>query len=206
MAAKKTKNKPKPKKAQERRLNEQQIIFCEKYLAQLGAGGTPNATQAARDAGYSLKGVEVTAHRLMHSSHVQEYISERFRERLEKYKSESNGPIDNIIKLSTANILDYVEWKNGKLKLKDSKKLTRDQGYSIMEISERKTQRFGSTINFKLHDKTKSNEIWARHLGLFAKDNDQKNLGGAIAEVLEEIAGCTRGLPRSSKTLRNPKR
>ncbi|SHF89503.1 Terminase small subunit [Flavobacterium fluvii] len=71
--------------------------------------------------------------------------------------------------LRNSRIDEYVEFKKGKLSLKDFNKLTPEQ---LMCIESIKETRFG--IEIKLHGKDWTIEKINKHIGFYEKDNEQK--------------------------------
>lgn len=80
-------------------LNDQQIAFCEHYVASL------NATQAAIDAGYSEKTARQQGSRLLTNVNIKAYIDEL----LQELESQRIAKADEVLQFLTAAMRGEVK-------------------------------------------------------------------------------------------------
>jgi phage terminase small subunit len=196
-------------------LAKKHAIFVKEYLIDF------NATRAYIAAGYSKKGAEVSASRLLRNAKVAAAIDGETSERCEKLGVDADDILAEINKLAYANMLDYIAIQDGDAYV-DFSALTREQAAAIQEItSETYREETGKTgadgqpekrvvkrTKFKLFDKRGSLELLGRHKKLFTDKVDlNANLNGSLkldpSERAERIAGllarAIKGVPRKSK-------
>jgi phage terminase small subunit len=174
---------------QDHKLTERQRQFCREYLKDL------NALRAARRAGYSEDTAGQIGYELLNSAkfkNVQDAIAELMKGRAESVRVDAAYVLEKLKMISEARIEDYVELRNtvsytgrGKarkevisqaLVWKDFTTLTEDQKGCIQQMSQTK-----DGIKIKLYDKSWSLDMIAKHIGLYEKDNAQKEKAGGVA-------------------------
>jgi phage terminase small subunit len=182
------------------KLTKKQAIFVREYLTDF------NGTRAAIAAGYSKKGAEVAASRLLRDVKVAAAIDGETSERCERLGVKADEIIAELAKLGFANMLDYITIQNGEAYINFSA-LTRVQAAAIQEITSETYQepigagetaeegekkrtagepivRLTRTVKrtkFKLFDKRGSLELLGRHLKLFTDKLDvNANLNGSL--------------------------
>jgi phage terminase small subunit len=154
-------------------LTPKQQRFCEEYMVDL------NGTQAAIRAGYSKRTSNEQAVRLLANVSVSAKIFE-----LQKALSKSTGItaeriLKEFAKIGFANIQDYISAEN---EITDLSKIEVDKAAAVESITVTETT-FGTPDNpgvktkvaFKLYDKISALVNMGRHIGLFEKDNRQKD-------------------------------
>lgn len=155
-------------------ITKRQEIFVAEYLVDL------NATRAAKSAGYSANGADVTGSKLLRNPKVAEAIAKKSEKRLEKLEISAEWVLRELRLLAGANMLDYIQTcPNGSARV-DLSKLTRDQAAAIGEITvEEFTERTGEDedgkpalenvkrTKFKLTDKRAALVDLGKHLKLF---------------------------------------
>jgi phage terminase small subunit len=173
-------------------LTKKQELFVAEYLVDL------NATRAAKAAGYSAKGADVTGSKMLVNPKVAQEIAKKQGKRLEKLDITAEKVLQELALLGFSNMLDYISvGETGAIKV-DLSKLTREQAAAIQEVTvEEFTERTGEDDNgkpwfenvkrvkFKLNDKRGSLELLGKHLKLFT---DKVELGGSLTvDFLDEI-------------------
>jgi phage terminase small subunit len=149
-------------------------IFAREYVIDL------NGTRAAIAAGYSKRGAEVTACRLLRRPAVRNRIAALMKKRAEKLDLTGEKVLKELARLAFANMADYIDiGPDGSARVNLSR-VDRDKGAAIQEVtideySERsgrvkdRTPTFETVkrIKFKLADKGQNLERLGRHLKLF---------------------------------------
>jgi hypothetical protein len=82
--------------------------------------------------------------------------------------------------IAEANILDYLELKNGKLSLKTLENLKREHGAAIASIKIEES----SAIDLKLHNKTEAVNVLLRSVGAFVEKHEH-DIGEGLGERLK---------------------
>lgn len=171
------------------KLGDRQSKFVDEYLIDL------NATQAYIRAGYSARGAEVSAHRLLRIPKVQVVLEKRMKER----------------SVRTGITVDRVLQEYGRIAFADSRKFFSTSGSLVpihqlgddeaaviagMDVS----RPLGSddaapaeVLKIKLVNKLGALDSVARHLGMFlGKDSLDLTLGAALAERLNRARNRTK--------------
>ena len=155
-------------------LNEKQKRFVSEYIIDL------NAKQAAIRAGYSPKGAEPQASRLLSNAKVQVEIAKAMEDRGKRTGITQDRVLAELSAIAFAKATDYVEVDDdGIVRIKPTAELTDEQKKAIASIKEG-----ANGIEIKLTDKTKALEMLSRHLGLF---NDKLNVNVEAIEIIEDI-------------------
>lgn len=150
------------------KLNKQRKLFCEEYLVDL------NGTQAAIRAGYSVKTAQEQSSRLLLNVIVSGYIKELMDARSKSTAITAEMVIQELAKIAFGNIQDLV--KEGHT-LEEIQKLKKEHAATIKSVKYKVSS--GATnseeISFEVYDKNAALEKLGKHLGMFEKDNGQKN-------------------------------
>lgn len=155
-------------------LNEKQKRFVSEYIIDL------NAKQAAIRAGYSPKGAEPQASRLLSNAKIQVEIAKAIEDRGKRTGITQDRVLAELSAIAFAKATDYVEVSNdGTVKIKPTANLTDEQKKAIAGIKEG-----ANGIEVKLVDKTKALEMLSRHLGLF---NDKLNVNVEAVEIIDDM-------------------
>lgn len=155
-------------------LNEKQRRFISEYIIDL------NAKQAAIRAGYSPKGAEPQASRLLSNAKIQVEIAKAMEDRGKRTGITQDRVLAELSAIAFAKATDYVEVDDdGSVKIKPTAELTDEQKKAIASIKEG-----ANGIEIKLTDKTKALEMLSRHLGLF---NDKLNVNVEAIEIIDDI-------------------
>ena len=155
-------------------LNEKQKRFVSEYIIDL------NAKQAAIRAGYSPKGAEPQASRLLSNAKIQVEIAKAMEDRGKRTGITQDRVLAELSAIAFAKATDYVEVDDdGSVKIKPTAELTDEQKKAIASIKEG-----ANGIEIKLTDKTKALEMLSRHLGLF---NDKLNVNVEAVEIIDDM-------------------
>jgi phage terminase small subunit len=128
------------------KLTTRQERFVEEYLIE------PNATKAAIRAGYSAKTAESIGHENLRKPKISEKLEKARAERAERCALSADWVVEELRKLASSNMGDYMKpTPEGNPRL-DFSDLTRDQTGVISHV---KLSRDG-TITFRLHDRRAS--------------------------------------------------
>ena len=155
-------------------LNEKQKRFVSEYIVDL------NAKQAAIRAGYSPKGAEPQASRLLSNAKIQTEIAKAMEDREKRTGITQDRVLAELSAIAFAKATDYVEVdEDGLVKIKPTANLTEEQKKAIAGIKEG-----ANGVEIKLVDKTKALEMISRHLGLF---RDKLDVNIESSEKLDDI-------------------
>lgn len=175
-------------------MTDAQKRFCDEYLIDL------NATRAYKVAYSRCKKDEtanVNGSKLLRNAKVQEYISERMKEREKRTEITQDMVIKELAKIAFLDIRKlYTE--NGQLKnIADMDSDTAGAISSLETLEEYEgygddREKIGDTQKVKLLDKTKALELLGRHLGIFndkidvnVKEKEEKK--NAISDILNQM-------------------
>jgi phage terminase small subunit len=177
------------------KLTPKQQKFCEEYLIDL------NASQAAIRAGYSKETYGSIGHENLQKPEIQEYITILQQELQTKTGITKERVLAEFAKIAFFDLRDAY---TGDGSLKAPNELSDEAAGAISGIdvyeervsdedSEEKIV-VGTTKKIKLHDKIRALDSLSKHLGLYEKDNRQKeipvtfNYNGLSDQALREIA------------------
>ena len=175
-------------------MTDAQKRFCDEYLIDL------NATRAYKVAYSRCKKDEtanVNGSKLLRNTKVQEYISERMKEREQRTEITQDMVIKELAKIAFLDIRKlYTE--NGQLK--NIADIDSDTAGAISQLETLEEyegygddrEKIGDTQKVKLLDKTKALELLGRHLGIFndkmdvnVKEKEEKK--NAISDILNQM-------------------
>lgn len=175
-------------------MTDAQKRFCDEYLTDL------NATRAYKVAYLRCKKDEtanVNGSKLLRNAKVQEYISEKMKEREKRTEITQDMVIKELAKIAFLDIRKlYTE--NGQLKNIADMDSETAGAISSLETLEKyegygdDIEKIGDTQKVKLLDKTKALELLGRHLGIFndkidvnVKEKEEKK--NAISDILNQM-------------------
>lgn len=175
-------------------MTDAQKRFCDEYLIDL------NATRAYKVAYPNCKKDETAksaGSRLLTNVNVQNYISEKMKEREKRTEVTQDMVIKELAKIAFLDIRKlYTE--NGQLKnVADIDDDTAGAISSLETLEEYdgygdEREKIGDTQKVKLLDKTKALELLGRHLGIFndkldvnVKEKEEKK--NAISDILNQM-------------------
>lgn len=177
-------------------MTDAQKKFCDEYLIDL------NATKAYKVAYPNCKKDETAnaaSSRMLRNVKVQEYISERMKQREQRTEVTQDMVIKELAKIAFLDIRKlYTE--NGQLKnIADMDSETAGAISSLETLEEyegygNNREKIGDTQKVKLLDKTKALELLGRHLGMFKEKvtidgniNTNNPFSGMSTEELRKI-------------------
>jgi phage terminase small subunit len=102
--------------------------------------------------------------------------------RVARIQINQDDVIEELRRVALSNMKDFASWDNKTVTFKTSEELPDDIASAISEISQTETLR-GSQIKLKLHDKIKSLELLAKHLGMMNQKVDVKDSDGNITSI-----------------------
>jgi len=183
------------------KLNIQQQKFVDAYIE---SGGKP--IPACEAAGY--KQAHVKAYQLLKLPKIKEAIDLRREELMQRLNI---TPERTLAEFACSAFFDPSTLFDEKGNLLSIHSISETSRRAISSIKVRK-QHFGETddngkkilddvVEIKLNDKTKNLESISKHLGLFEKDNEQRNPSDAVKELLDLVTGksSSGGLPVNEK-------
>lgn len=164
-------------------LNEKQTKFCEEYLIDF------NGAQAAIRAGYSVK----TARQMATENLSKPYIEAYLKKRLDELKNETGitqkRVLEEYAKIAFFDIRKAYNVDGG---LKGPREFD-DETAGVIASLESYEERVddgdgekivaGTTKKIKLHDKIRALDSLGRHLGIFEKDNKQREIQIPVINV-----------------------
>lgn len=148
-------------KAKTKKLTEKQRRFVEEYLIDL------NGTQAAIRAGFSDKGADVAASRLLGNVRVQAAVSEGKRNRSRRVEITQARVLEEIAHIALSDLSEAFERDGDTLRLRKLTDMPEGMRRSIESIREQPTEK-GVVRSVKLHSKVAALKMLADHLGLEA--------------------------------------
>jgi phage terminase small subunit len=178
------------------RLTHKQRRFVDEYLYDL------NATQAATRAGYSKKTAYSQGQRLLKNVEVHTAIQKAQAERAERMKINSDWVLKRLVDEAEANLADLYDRKTGHLKsVHEWPEIWRQGLVSGLDVttSTIEDETTNTITKVRLSDRIKRLELIGRHVNIQAfKDRVDAAIPG-LKEVMEAVAGASRGLPSGEK-------
>jgi phage terminase small subunit len=171
-------------------LNPKQARFVKEYLIDL------NATQAAIRAGYSKKTAVVQGSRLLSYAKIKDAVRQGQKRLSEKLEITQEKILSEYAKIAFFDPLTLFDEQGHLLDIKDVPKNSRaaigslDHSTQTNRKSDDETE-YELIKKIKLWDKTKALEALSKHLGLFEKDNIQKN---QLFDVINKLSKQSRQL------------
>lgn len=160
-----------PQPVRQGKLTAKQQRFVEEYLVDL------NGTQAAIRAGYSSRGADVAAVRLLGNARVSTAIQARRVKLSQKLEITQERVLQELARIAFADMRDLFVWDAEKAAFVPSKDLTEDQAAAIsgVEAETVRTTREDGTVEttvklkLKTYDKKGALDSIAKHLGMFVE-------------------------------------
>jgi len=168
-------------------VNPKQLKFCYEYLIDL------NQSQAYTRAGYTTKNANVMASQLMANPNIQAKIQELRIELQRKTKITPESVIQELAKIGFSNIKDFVNGNNSILEIKH---IDNNIAASLSSIKTTVNANGVVVTQVRLHDKVKALEGLGKHLGIFEKDNRQRQPQNATAQELIDIVERIKALKK----------
>lgn len=169
-----------------RKLTARQSAFVEAYLVSM------NATQAAKEAGYSAKTAYSAGERLLRNVEVVAAIDAARAERSERTMIGADRVLRELARIA---FLDIAKAFNADGSLKPLSEMDEDtrravSGLEVAEIKDADGIPYGTIRKIKLSDKIRALELIGKHVGLF----DQKvTIGGDADNPLTLLIKAVQG-------------
>lgn len=170
-------------------LTDKQQRFVEEYMVDL------NATQAAIRAGYSQN----TAHSIGAENLIKPEIQEAIQKRKQELSDQTGITAERVLKeYAKIAFSDIRELYTPDNNLYDIRQLDDETAGAVMsvevDVMNVQGMPIGETKKVKLYDKLRALEALGKHIGLFEKDNKQKqaevqniiNLGSGVKPKEDE--------------------
>ncbi|QQX91325.1 terminase small subunit [Gluconobacter sphaericus] len=165
------------------KLNEKQARFVEEYLVDL------NAAQAAIRAGYSQKTARTQGQRLLTNADIQDAVSEAQKSRSARTQITQDRVIQEIARLGLSDVRKLFD-DGGRLFQPHEWDDDTAAAVASIEVDQRKEpgedgERYTVT-KIKAWDKNAALEKLCKHLGLYERDNEQKQVVVNIRDDLDD--------------------
>lgn len=164
-------------------LNEQRILFAHKYVE-----SGFNATQAAKDAGYSPKTAYVIGSKLLDDPETWAYIQGLTEDLLQASHLEANDVIRLISNRATLDASELFEESGSLKRMGDIPEDIRRsiQSVEVVELFEGSGDQkhiYGHLKKVKLTDKDKNTEMLAKYFGIL-KDKVDVNIKMTLEDLV----------------------
>jgi len=151
-----------------RKLTAKQEAFVREYAKDW------NATQAAIRAGFAPKAAGSQAAQLLVNPKVAKEITVIKARLAKRAEVRAERVLVELKSLAHANLLDYAEWGNCGVRLKESTALTRAKAAGLVEVRQTK-----DGVVIKLANKVQALELLGKHIGLWdgrgSKDGESQS-------------------------------
>jgi len=155
--------------AKTKRLDAKEKAFIEAYLVDF------NATNAAREAGYSDSIASQIGYRMLRKDHIKAAIKRKNDKKLKKFQITKEKILYHYSRIAFGSLKEVCDWTSTDVYFIPQADLQDDADLLISEISATETThttRDGETSTtakrkIKMHDKLKALEVCAKHLGMF---------------------------------------
>lgn len=173
------------------RLTEKQLRFVERYMV------CANASQAAKEAGYSEQTASMQGYQLLQKTLVAEEIRRRQEARAKALEITQARVLQEIAMLAYSDIGDVCRWtEGGHLHITPTEEMLPQHRRAIESIKRTEKQAGEMTIvecEVKMHSKVQTLKLLAKHMGLEAPTRHQLADGDGkpvpIADVAREMFG-----------------
>lgn len=168
-------------------LSGQHAAFFRAYMTHR------NATQAAKDAGYSQKTARHQGARLLANVAIAAEIRKADLAAQETFEIDRRRVLQELANLAFANMQNYMRFGEDGEPVLDFSGLTADQAAALQEVTVeefvdgRSDKRQVRRVKFKLSDKAKSLELLMRNMGMLVEKHEHKHEHSAIGTLLDEI-------------------
>lgn len=175
------------KKSKKEGLNEKQKLFCREFLRDF------NGAKAAVRSGYSEKTARQIASENLSKPDIQQYVQALAIQLNTKTDNQIESIIAELQIIAFGSMRDVADWDLNGIQIKDSK-ILREEAKLVAEISETSSEKSGSRVKVKLHDKLKALELLGRYHKIFTDKvehtgKDGHNLLAGIIGVIDGSAG-----------------
>lgn len=148
-----------------------QDSFADEFLKDL------NASAAVIRCGFDTVHPGQLGYYLMQLPEIQQKIQAAMTARAERTTITKDRVLQEMARVAFANQTDFATWDDGKVCLKNSTALSRDDTACVSEVSQTTHPNGTRKVSIRLHDKMKALEMLGRHLVLF---NDKLDLNANV--------------------------
>lgn len=155
--------------------------------------GTLNATQAAKDAGYSADTAKSIASENLSKPAIRKAIDAHLKAKFDTIGITAERVLTELARIAFGNLRDVAEWDGDTVTLKNSDDLSEDAAAFLKNISISKSEHSGkdddgssSSLSFGTHDKVKALETLAKYHKLLT--NKHEHTGKITFEDLLEAS------------------
>lgn len=167
---------------QEVKLTDKQQRFVEEYMIDL------NAAQAAIRAGYSVNTAKEIGCENLTKPNIQEAIQKRKIELSEATDITAKRVLEEYAKIAFSDVRELFTPDNNLYDIRQLDDKTAGAISSIeVDVMTMSGMAVGDTKKIKMYDKIRALDALGKHIGLFEKDNKQKNL--EVTNVIQLGAG-----------------
>jgi phage terminase small subunit len=172
----------------ELKLTRRQELFVREYMVDL------DAKRAAIAVGYSERSADAIGRENIRKPHIRAVIDVEIAERAKRLDISAQAVIQELARIGFADMADYIEIdESGMIRALPLDTLAEGKSRIIKKVKEKRTIRttkgdkdnpdgdqiLDDTYEFELHDKVKSLELLAKHLGLL-QDKTEVNVNVPI--------------------------
>lgn len=185
MAKSKKSNKHDGTNKNKKGLTPMQELFVRHFL--IGY----NATQAAKDAGYSEHTAMEQGSQLLKVPSVRKAISDKLDERYDTLDITGDRILREMAKIAFSNLKNVATWNGDSFELKDSSEISEDDASmlkslskTVNEYSSDKGDGSSKSLSFVVHDKLKALEMLAKNKKLLTEKleiHDKTNMAAKLA-------------------------
>ncbi len=137
-------------------MTTKQIIFIEEYLKDL------NATNAAIRSGYSPNSAYSIGSENLKKPEVKLLLLESIQDRSSRTNITSDQVIQALAGMAFSCITDFIEFKNGELRFKDSSQIPAYKAHGLKLICYK-----NGTVSMNMECKLAALKMLGRHLGMW---------------------------------------
>jgi len=172
--------------------NDRQEMFCRAYLA-----NGLNAKAACIAVGYSIKGAEVQAARLLGSAKVQARIAQLQAPIIEKLEITTERVLNETAMVAFSRATDVMSWGPGGVNLLDSAQVDAEKAAAVSKARQTVSAEGGS-ISLDMHDKLSALKLLGQYLKLWGDNKIEvtmpwaKELAAMTADELRARADALR--------------
>lgn len=146
-----------------KRPTQKQRMFAKEYIIDLNASRAYKKVYKCKE-----ETARINSSRLLtnaNNKHVQEYIQQLINKRAVKLELKAQDVVDEIRKLAFGNATDFIELKDGRIRVKDLQEIDTTFISGAKEVFDKDGCFLG--IELKFHDKSKNLDMLMRHLGQY---------------------------------------
>lgn len=162
-------------------LNFRQKKFCREYVKNKG-----NATKAALKAGYSKKTAYHSGYENLKKPQISEYIAKLTKD---KTDVDELDVLEELKSVTFYRMTDFLEIKDGKMEIFDSKDISPDKIPAIKKIKQ-KTKKFKTheelETEYEFHDRIEGIKLFGKHFGMF-KDKIEHS-GEIGVQIVDDLS------------------